>query len=314
MAAKIIISKGEGCVRKDSTQKVEHDRAHAQVCKRAPSQKERINDRIVQRTVVQGTSNCPSRIAKEKGDPYQGHGVERDELQQAWENSIRVVQEERKRDLRFTSVANRMDSIRKRVQERNRLSDSAVEPPTLRSFIHNEREWLRGRQAELITQAEDTHPGRAIGKVLPDEANGHILRTCDTDAGFRWIWCYKCGAHTHTRIRSLTEQCKGPRNTAQKRRLESSCDPYTNRPNGAQPRDMAWTDVDAVRILEECNKLSQSAANGFGGGECSITHYGQCIGGPSIGPTTVDEDIVVPGDGGMVPDDDDVLAAMQCIA
>ena len=76
---------------------------------------------------------------------------------------------------------------------------------------------------------------------------------------------------------------------------------------------MAWTDVDAVRILEECNKLSQAAATGIGGGECSITHCGQCMGGPTDGPATDDEDIADPADGSMVPDDDDVLAAMQCI-
>ena len=158
------------------------------------------------------------------------------------------------------------------------------------------------------------HPARTIGNVLPDEANGHHLRTCETDTGSRWIWCYKCGAHTRTRIRSLAEQCEGIRNIAQKRRLKNSCDPYTNRPNRGQPRDMAWSDVDAVRILDECKKISQVAGATQDSSECNTAHYGQCFGGPSVGLAAVDEDVVDPADGGSVLDDDDVLAAMQSIA
>ena len=148
--------------------------------------------------------------------------------------------------------------------------------------MHNERKWLRDKQAVLMAQAEGKHPGRAIGKILPDEANGHVLRTYGSDAESRWIWCSKCGTHTQTRIRALAEQCKGQRNTAQKRRLEGSRDPYTNRHNGAQPRDMAWSDVDAVRILEECSRLCHATEVDIVKDECSITHCVQCIGGQAM--------------------------------
>ena len=77
-------------------ERAEHDRAQTQMCKRAAAQQEKLNERIVRRRVVQVTSNCHSRIAKAKGDAYQGHDVEPDELQQAWEESLHVVQEERK--------------------------------------------------------------------------------------------------------------------------------------------------------------------------------------------------------------------------
>ena len=314
MAARIVTAKGEGSVRMDSTPKAEQDRAQTQLCKRVPAHNEKLNKRIVRRKVVHVTSNCHNRIADTNGDPYQGHGVEPDELQKAWEKSIRVVQKERKQDQRLSSAADRINSIRRRVQEREGPASSDTATPTLRKFIHNESTWLRDRQARSFSQAADRHPARGIGKVLPDEANGHSLRTCDTNSGSKWIWCHKCGAHTQTRIRSLAEQCKGTRNIAQKRRLENFCDPYTNRPNGGQPRDMAWTDVDAVRILEECNKLKQAAATAPNGSECNTMHYGQCFGGPSVGLAAVDVDAVDPTDGGSVLDDDDVLAAMQSIA
>ena len=76
---------------------------------------------------------------------------------------------------------------------------------------------------------------------------------------------------------------------------------------------MAWSDVDAVRILDECRKIGQVAGAPQDNSECNTVHYGQCPGGSSVDPTAADEDDVVPG-GGSVLDDDDVLAAMQCIA
>ena len=267
----------------------------------------------MRRKVVNVASNCHRRIANAKGDPYKGHGVEPDELQQAWKKSIRVVQEERKRDLRLSSATERIERIRQRVRVQGVPTDSSRANAALARFIHNENTWLCGRQAAATVHAAAVHPACTIGNVLLDEANGHHLRICETDTGSRWIWCYKCGAHTRTRIRSLAEQCKGSRNIAQKRRLENSCDPYTNRRNGGQPRDMAWSDVDAVRILDECRKISQVACATQDSSECDTAHYGQCPGGSSVGPTAVDEDVVVPG-GGSVLDDDDVCAAMQCIA
>ena len=117
MAASIVIADGEGSVRMDSTPRAEHYRAQTQMCKRVFAQLEKLNERIVRRKLVNVISSCHSRIANAKGDPYKGHGVEPDELQKSWEKSIRLVQEERKRDLRLGSAADRIEKIRRRVQE-----------------------------------------------------------------------------------------------------------------------------------------------------------------------------------------------------
>ena len=76
---------------------------------------------------------------------------------------------------------------------------------------------------------------------------------------------------------------------------------------------MAWSDVDAVQILDECRKISQDAGAPQDSNERNTMHYGQCYGGSSVDPYAADEEDVFPG-GGSVLDDDDVLAAMQCIA
>ena len=83
MAASIVTAKGEGSVRMDTTPRIENNRAHTQMCKRAPAQVEKLNERVVRRKVVNVTSSCHRRIANAKGDPYKGHGVEPDDVQKA---------------------------------------------------------------------------------------------------------------------------------------------------------------------------------------------------------------------------------------
>ena len=77
---------------------------------------------------------------------------------------------------------------------------------------------------------------------------------------------------------------------------------------------MAWADVDAVRILEECSKLCNTADVDAAERECAAKHCEQCINGPDDGRTTDGDDDVDLAVDSMVLDDDDVFAAMQCIA
>ena len=75
---------------------------------------------------------------------------------------------------------------------------------------------------------------------------------------------------------------------------------------------MTWSDVDAVRILDECKKISQAAGATQNDNECNTMHNVQCFWGPSVGQTAAED--VAPDDGGSVLDDDDVLAALLCSA
>ena len=93
-----------------------------------------------------------------------------------------------------------------------------------------------------------------LREIIPDEANGHELRTGNED-DTTWIWCRKCGAHTSRNIRALANECTGYKNIAQKRRLEQGCNPYTAKWVAIAPTDMKWCDVSAVAVLRACQAL-----------------------------------------------------------
>ena len=78
------------------------------------------------------------------------------------------------------------------------------------------------------------------------------MRTAQMANGSTWIWCAKCGAHTSSRVRDLGRPCKGRENTAQLRWLEQGRHPVTGEDEAMTARDMLWSDVDAVSLLQAC--------------------------------------------------------------
>ena len=139
--------------------------------------------------------------------------------------------------------------------------DAAVEQSVTRAkmavYIDKERQWLVNQEKAKADEARANHPARSAGKIKPDEAKGHELRTGIDNNDVRWIWCRKCGAHTSVNIKALAVECIGNKNSAQKRRLESECNPYTAKRAAMVPADMQWCDVSAVAVLQACQALGQ---------------------------------------------------------
>ena len=113
-------------------------------------------------------------------------------------------------------------------------------------------EYEQRRHAEVGGHATSDNQLR---RITQHEAKGHLMRTGTARDGTVWIWCATCGAYTSERYRSLGEECTGNKNTGQKRRLERGNHPIQDVPIGLEPRDMSWSDVDAVQLLEACIQM-----------------------------------------------------------
>ena len=257
MAAQIIVDQSAGKTRIDHD--VKEPKARQQdKCTRGKRQQEEVDERIVRRKVVHVCEAVRSRITSAvAGDPYKGHGVRPDEMQELWERAVKEQKDKKREAVNTKTAAQRMQDIHDRVKikaggQAGPADTAAMEKAKAAVHNSNERQWLKDRERHQLEAAKATHPARTAGKIRPDEAKGHELRTGKEDSDTTWIWCRKCGAHTSMKIRALAIECAGHKNTAQKRRLEGGCNPYTAKRASIVPVDMQWCDVSAVAILRAC--------------------------------------------------------------
>ena len=116
-----------------------------------------------------------------------------------------------------------------------------------------------------------------VGKgeiVLPEEAKHHDMRTGTTNEGQVWIWCDSCGAHSQERISNLARECKGKKNTAQKRRLNAGRHPTSNKKLEMETGPMRWHPVEAVRLLAQVVARGQEENEDAAEEDIARTNFG----------------------------------------
>ena len=237
------------------------------------------------------------KVSKPYKDPYSGHGVEPNELQRVWETKVEEMRKQKRNETERITATERIRMLRARIRERQGRDQYHTDDKLAR-HIDKEAAWFRDKEVADRAAAEMAHPAAGIGSIPPKEANGHVLRTNRCANEHTWVWCAKCGAFTNERVRTLASECQGWTNTQQKRRLEDSRNLYTNRSDFRRPpRDMAWTDADALRILEDCNNFHAETDD-----HCEQwnrrhgdvwEHYEECTLGPIDGHVMVDDDDAV---------------------
>ena len=207
-------------------------------------------------------------------DPYEGHYVEIDDLQMNWENAIKQVRKEQAA-LTFQGTATQRI---KAIQERVRLQQSAednTESEAIDASVKRRRYIWQATEQQSVWRKEaderrakanvQRNVGMGVGKddqVAPEEALHHHLRTGRTDTGQVWVWCEKCGAHSHERVCNLSKPCRGERHCQQKTRLQRGSHPYTGEANVLQPQNLLWADADAARLVNKARRQQEKLREG----------------------------------------------------
>ena len=118
MAAQIIVDQSAGKVQRDHDAK-EPNSQRQTAAKRSKRTHEDVNERIVRRKVVHIDEAVRSRIKRPAdGDPYEGHGVQPDQLQVMWECVVEEQKQRKRAAVNIKTAAQRMEEIRQRIAQK----------------------------------------------------------------------------------------------------------------------------------------------------------------------------------------------------
>ena len=210
-------------------------------------------------------------------DPYDGHGATKDELQENWERAVKAVRKQDNEARENKTASQRIRELQERIQanssrnepedkrtERNEKQEASARRCYISKALDDQKKWAKQKQEK--DKEADTTLKETIGvskgeRVMPEEAMHHDMRTGTTQEGQVWIWCDSCGAHSQERISNLARECKGRKNTAQKRRLNEGRHPTSNKRLRMETGAMHWHQVEAVRLLAQVVARSQEASD-----------------------------------------------------
>ena len=186
-AATIVIEKSHGKVRKDAVERVQEEKRPEKRVRQDKCQ-DTIWDRAVKRKVLR--PDADTRKEGPTSDPYHGHGVQPDQLQEAWEKKRQMT--------RRKTAAQRMEEIRQRVMlkedgkargirdyiELQQAMQTAVEPCMKQVTARSRQErttWLAAFNNRKLVgtysalpQKVGVGPGYGVGRVEPTQAKGTV--------------------------------------------------------------------------------------------------------------------------------------------
>ena len=119
MAANIIIAKSAGEVPNDASPKPEGVAANEKRIKERQERKaESVTQRMMKKGVLSVTKATAEGVKSAYVDPYQGHGVEPDDLQRNWEKAVERERVQQRKNQEHKDAGARIRGVRERVRKR----------------------------------------------------------------------------------------------------------------------------------------------------------------------------------------------------